>query len=241
MKKPDRKKKKKSGSGANPLTSPSVQIVFVDTDGKRTNGPLIEPCQKPIRKLNDADWNQIQTVERFHKYLQTGDSDGLDATVKALNRHNCWRAAIDGLVTGPSPNRPKGIALLSFWKTYGLHSIPRGMTEDLHCLIDAFKYLLPPYTGEGLTLYRGELDSRHKKGIYGISWTTIFKTAKMFADRRLPDEGRGVVLKIEAMSNMIVAAMKDYLPHTLKVEEDEYLIDSRMIKGKVSEEIIKQQ
>ena len=56
-------------------------------------------------------------------------------------------------------------------------------------LVDAFKYLLPPYAGQELTLYRGELESRHTMGEYGISWTPIFEKAKEFAHRRLPDEG----------------------------------------------------
>lgn len=192
--------------------------------------------QKPgrIRKLDDAAWNEDQTVRRFCRYLQSGDNDGLKATVRALNRLDCWSRAVDQLKTDPSPNTAKGRALLSFWNDYGLHSVPRGLRENLPRLVDAFKHLLPPYRGEGLTLYRGEIESRHTMGVYGISWTPIFETAKQFADRRAPDEGRGVVLKIEATPNMIVAAVKDYSQHTLTLAEDEYLVDPRLIKGDVS-------
>jgi len=84
-----------------------------------------------------------------------------------------------------------------------------------------------------LTLYRGELESRYRMGVYGISWTPIFEKAKQFADRRSPDEGRGVVLKIEATPNMIVAAVKEFFKHTLTLGEDEYLVDPRLIQGKV--------
>ncbi len=51
-------------------------------------------------------------------------------------------------------------ALLSFWLTYGLHSIPRALKENLVHLVDVFAHLLPPYAGPGLTLYRGELEAR---------------------------------------------------------------------------------
>ena len=151
--------------------------------------------------------------------------------MRALNRHGCWRQAVNQLQIGPSPNLGKGLALLSFWNTFGLHSVGRGLRDDLPHLIDAFKYL--PYTGAGLTLYRGEVESRHLRGVYGISWTPIFEKAKQFADIRSPDEGRGVVLKIEATPNMIVAAVKDYSQHTLALGENEYFVDPRMIHGKV--------
>jgi hypothetical protein len=70
--------------------------------------------------------------------------------------------------------------------------------------------------------------------IYGISWTPIFEKAKQFADRRPPDEGLGVVLRIEATPDLIVAAVKDYSQHTITLGEDEYFVDPRLIHGKVS-------
>jgi hypothetical protein len=183
--------------------------------------------------LDDKTWNEDQTVRGFCRYLQSGDSAGLEATIRALNRLDCWCRAVNRLMIGPSPNVAKGRALLSFWNNYGLHSIGRGLKEDLPHLIDAFKYLLPPYMGEGLTLYRGELESRQTMGVYGISWTPIFEKARQFANRRSPDEGRGVTLKIDAAPNMIVAAVKDYSQQTLVLGEDEYLVDPRLIHGRV--------
>jgi hypothetical protein len=137
-------------------------------------------------------------------------------------------------MTGPSPNTAKGDALLSFWFRYGLDSIPPELREDLPRLFDAFRYLFPPYAGEGLTLYRGELESSHAKGEYGISWTSILEKAKCFADRRCSIEGHAVVFKIEATPDMIAIAVKDYSDHTLTLGEDEYLVDPRTIHGKVS-------
>ena|SRR5664280_1341023 len=153
MKKSERKKKRtrRNGGSAKLAAQPSIQIVFVGQNGKTTNGPLIVTSQEPrrIRKLDDAAWNEDQTTRRFCRYLQSGDSTGLEATLRALNRLDCWCRAVDQLITGPSPNIAKGCALLSFWNTYGLHSIPKGLREDLPHLVDVFKYLLPQYTGEG--------------------------------------------------------------------------------------------
>jgi hypothetical protein len=213
-----------------------LQVVFVDPNGRKTDGPLIKLPQKlrRVRKLDDRAWNQEQTIRRFNMYLESEDTDGLESVLRALNRLDCWRMAVNQLMTGPSPNIMKGEALLSFWYTYGLHSIGRGLKGDLPHLIDAFRYLLPPYTGGGLTLYRGEVESRHVEGVYGISWTPIYEKARQFAFMRSPDEGVGVVLKIEAAPELIVAAVRDYSEHTLSLGEDEYFVDPRLINGRVS-------
>ena len=124
------------------------------------------------RKLNDAAWTQDQAIRKVRRCLQSGDDDGLRVMMRAFNRFHCWREAIDKLKTGPSPNKAKGGALISFWNDlWHVQYSRRGLGDDLPHLVDAFKYLLPPYTGQGLTLYRGELESRHTRAVYGISWT----------------------------------------------------------------------
>ena len=45
-------------------------------------------------------------------------------------------------------------------------------------------------------------------GVYGISWTPIFEKAKQFANRRSPDEGPGIVLRVEATATMIIEPLK---------------------------------
>ena len=221
---------------ARPQKPPAIQIMFVDKDGTSTNGPLLTPPLQAAkrRKLDDEKWSREQTIRRFRQFLRSQDRDGLEATIRALNRHDCWRTALDSLKQGPSPNREMGEALLSFWFTYGLYSIPMAMKENLPQLVDAFRYFLPPYTGQGLTLYRGELESRHMMNVHGISWTPALDVAEMFAARRSSDEGRGVVLRLDATPRMIVAAVRNHSQHTLHLGEDEYLVDPREIQGHVS-------
>jgi hypothetical protein len=60
-----------------------------------------------------------------------------------------------------------------------------GLRDDMPDLIDAFRRFVKPYRGPELTLYRGELESRHAKGIRGIAWTPNLATAKIFAHRRM--------------------------------------------------------
>ena len=173
-------------------------------------------------------------MRRFRDVLLSGDTDELETMIKALNLHGCWPEAVAQLCNGVIPNKEMGDALISFWYTYGLWSIPRGLKENIFLLADAFKYLLPPYAGSGLTLYRGELEARHRIGIYGIAWTPHLKTAQVFASRRYPDEGQGIVVRIEATSAMIVASLRDHSRHTTVLEEDEYFVDPRKIWGRVS-------
>ena len=155
--------------------------------------------------------------------------------MRAMNRLSCWAAAIEQFAVGPSPDVERGNASLSFWFTYGLWSIPRGLKGDLPCLVDAFRHLLPPYQGADLILYRGELASRHRRHIYGISCTSNLETARRFANRRSSlQEGAGVVLKIEATASIIAVAVRDHSNHTLTLDEDEYLVDPRLVLEKIT-------
>jgi hypothetical protein len=214
----------------------NFQIVFVAQNGEKTNGPLIESPKDPgpVCELNHETWTKDLTCDKFVEFLQNGGAGGPEAMIRALNRHNCWCEALARLKTGQSPNQKLGCFLVSFWITYGISSIPKALKENLVELIEAFKFLLPPYIGPGLTLYRGELESRHIMNVYGISWTPILDVAKMYADRRDDDEGAGVVLKIEATPDMIVASLQQFSDHTSYLVENEYLIDPRTISGRVS-------
>jgi hypothetical protein len=64
--------------------------------------------------------------------------------------------------------------------------------------------------------------------VYGIAWTSKLKVAEMFARRRDHLEDSGVVLQIEAGPEMIVYAGP---AHSEYLGEDEYLVDSRLIRG----------
>ena len=88
--------------------------------------------------------------------------------MRALDRLDCWHAALEPFMTEPSPSEGLGADLSWFWITYGFH-IARSLKGDL-ILVDVFKHLLPPYAGTGLTLYRGELNLRHQKRIYAVLW-----------------------------------------------------------------------
>jgi hypothetical protein len=203
-----------------------IRVMFRGPNGEMTEGPEIVPSEEPPRQFDDKASDKNQCIHEFRGFLERRDSHGLEAAMRALDRLNCWREAFSQLMTGTSPNEAVGRALLSFWISYGFH-IASSLQGDL-ILVDAFKYLLPPYSGPALKLYRGELRSRHMERIYGISWTPKLSVARMFADRRRDIEGFGVTLEIEATPEMIAASPGE---HTSWLGEEEYVIDPRLIQA----------
>src|SRR4029077_16236552 len=146
----------------------------------------------------------------------------LEVVVRALDRLDCWRGALGQLAAGPGPNLALGSALLSCWEQWGFH-IASSLRGDL-ILVDAFRRLLPRYTGPGLRLYRGELAERFHERTYGVAWTSDLPVAQMFANRRsFLNEGNGVVLEIDATPDMILAIISG-------LSESEYIIDPRLIQ-----------
>jgi hypothetical protein len=191
-----------------------IQIVIVDpVTGARSNGPYM-PIAKPKRgrprRLDHVNWTKRQTLERFHRYLANYDFRVMEAIIEAMNRLDCWYEAVKGLQTGRSPNIERGRHVLRFWNDFGLWSVGRGLRDHLSLMIDVFKHLMPPYDGPAVTLYRGEREARHLKGMYGISWTPSLAKAAAFAALHDSPENPGVILKIDAQPSMIVLAVREY-------------------------------
>lgn len=145
----------------------------------------------------------------------------------AAARLGCWRAAVAQFAEEQVSDPDVGANLLDFWSTYGLCSIPSGLKDELAVFVDALRRHLPPYSGPRLTLYRGELLERHARGIHGIAWTAKFEVAEMFAARRRLDEGAGIVLQAHAPSSAIATGPT---PHSVRLQEYEYIVDPRLIK-----------
>jgi hypothetical protein len=208
----------------------TIRVVFVGPDGTKEVGPsfTLPPISEPTAAPDDREWDKAKCLSSFPNLLRgTGD---LKACLRAMDRLDCWKDCISQLSYGARPDLALGKSLLLFWETYGLYSIPDGLKDNLPVFVDALRRHLPAYGGAGITLYRGELESRHIAGIHGIAWTSKPKIASQFADRRPDLEGKGVVLRIEASSKMIVA------DHTMLVgaraeAECEYIVDPRMIRA----------
>lgn len=152
-------------------------------------------------------------------------------------RLDCLGDALKKCLKGQRPNRKKLETLLYLWNNRGLWSVPRALKEDLCLFTDAIRYFAPPYIGDLLTLYRGQSLTRHENGVYGIAWTSRYDMAENFS--RLRDTP-GIVVKVDASHDMIVAHVPDYIstrktaPVNLLEYEDEYLLDPRKLVGSVT-------
>lgn len=214
-----------------------IRICFVDGTGATTEVTSL-PILKNRRKLNHEGWNRDESIRKFLWYLSRCDVEGFEASADALIRLNCLGDALKSCLKGQRPNKGKLEILLHFWNVRGLWSIPRALKEDLCLFTDAVRYFAPPYVGDGLTLYRGQSRTRHENGIYGIAWTSRYEIAEQqFAGLR---DSPGIVVKVDASPDMIVAHVPDYIqtPKTNPASEldfeDEYLLDPRKLVGRVS-------
>jgi hypothetical protein len=183
----------------------------------------------PLRRRYDSEsWDVTRCKRELAAHLRQDHGDNIELTMHAMNELGCWRPCIAQFAQGQSLGHSVGAKLLAFWVTYGHYCIPLGLENDLPVFIDALRHHLPDYTGPAVTVYRGEVEARHKLQIYGISWTSDLEIATEFAcNRETAKEGHGVVLRTEASPESIVAEPSMIL---CARPEFEYLIDPRLIQ-----------
>jgi hypothetical protein len=217
---------------------PTICVSF--GRGKSVNTIVISPSfSERESKVDHTKWDRNSSVKKFLWCLSQCDIEGLDAATDTLIRLDCLDEALKRCLKGRRPNLGKLKTLLHLWNNRGLWSIPRALKEDLCLFTDAIRYFAPPYIGDGLTLYRGQSRNRHKKGVYGIAWTSKGDVAEQFS--RLRDKP-GIVVKVEASQDMIVVHVPDYVltrksdPASKWEYEDEYLLDPRKLPGMVTME-----
>jgi hypothetical protein len=211
-------------------------VVIVGSDGKPISEELIvipEPTRRrPLRRFNEELWSIADSKRWLKRYLFRQDREGLDAVFRALDRLDCWSEALRSLRVNRPTQRHAEI-ITSFWIEHGLSFVPMGLRGDTcEVMVDLFRHFLKPYDGPEVTLYRGELQSRFQQGICGVAWTTNIRMANTFAVRRVPFSG--VLLKLEATPDLIVADLKRYSNHTTNIGEDEYIVDPRLILNKIT-------
>lgn len=213
-----------------------IKVTFLDPAGK-TAGKLVLPIARKSRRMLDHQlWDRGEAIKKFNWYLARGDQAGLEAAYEVLDRLRCIGAALESCMRGRKPDRRKTQTLLSLWNTRGLWSLPRALGDDLATFTDAVRYFAPPYSGDALTLYRGQSRERYERGVFGIAWTGRLVIAEQFARNRSTS---GVVLRLRASSDLIIAKVANFIstPKTnpaRKLEfEDEYLVDPRDLTGRV--------
>jgi hypothetical protein len=148
---------------SDPSRPTEIRINFVDRQGKPVEELLVRIDETSSElepnveaKIHDCD----DAIREFRLALEgKHNSDNLERIVYALDRLDCWQAALRQLLDSPGPNETLGTALLGVWTHYGLNHIGASLNGD-PILLDALKHLLPLHKGPGVRLYRGEIKSR---------------------------------------------------------------------------------
>jgi hypothetical protein len=148
-----------------------------------------------------------------------------DAIGKAI-RGNAWRNVLIELAQRPV-DYEIGESLVMAWLVGGIR-LGRAFQKDIGLFAEALRRHLPRYDGGGLTVFRGQLETFHRKRCYGISWTTDMEVANTLATWHAAGEGEAVVLRMAASSEMIIADLRQHL-HARYMEEPQLLVDPRMV------------
>jgi hypothetical protein len=167
---------------------------------------------------------RARCIRNFASAVRAQDDPSIIDLMRELDQLGCWHEAIEQFLTESKGSLAAD--LLMFWNVHGFHAAASLRGDPI--FLDALRHHVAPYRGPPRTLYRGELKARHLRRVYGIAWTSQLHTAEAFAVRREVDEGRGVVLKIDATSEMIVSAPTE---RSYCLQEGEYVVDTRLIRG----------
>ena len=105
----------------------------------------------------------------------------------------------------------------------------REALDDDGLLLAALCVLLPPYKGDGLSLFRGEQAGRYAAGKLGFGWTPKREAAEMFASGLCASyDGGGVLLEATAPARAIIAGPS---AHSGWLDEHEHVVDPSRLRN----------
>lgn len=145
-----------------------------------------------------------------------------------VDNWNAWLPALRGYIRAAQPAAPQ--IREYFIQAYLEHGagIRIAVLNDL-ILADAYRLLLPPYSGPGLRLYRGDSARNRRNRTYGLAWSADINVARSFAEETwVKKEGDSVLLETDAPSNAIICAPGE---HDDRFAEAEYIVDRRRLKS----------
>jgi hypothetical protein len=158
----------------------------------------------------------------FVEACKAGDAERVYNLAEHLGEGtlNGWRQAIRNIareITEVSPEVRD--AFLAYWVQHKGF----GIREDHRALRIVARVLMPPYSGPAMRLYRGACIKEWRHRIYGFSWTSNIEVARSFAQNYSYVPGGNLVMETVAPRKAILCAVG--------AEEDEYIIDRKLLKG----------
>jgi hypothetical protein len=162
---------------------------------------------------------------RLRRVLMLNDWEAVKSVIAEVEAAGLWREAFRSIIRIERPHPEICEGFHSMWTERG-HRI-RGHVRDDPLVLDALWVLLPPYTGEGRTLYRGESVARWLGQACGSAWTSREEIASIFAEglNAVEPDG-GVLLVAEAPAAAIIAGPSK---HSVYLGEHEYVVDRRKL------------
>lgn len=141
------------------------------------------------------------------------------------SRHRTeWREFLRAIQASPPSSAALAEAFHTQWHV--CHHRLRELVEDDGLLLDVAWVWLPRYEGPGRELYRGENIDRFEEGRIGSAWSDNQETASMFASGLNAVGKGGVVLRVHAPAEVIIAGPSK---HSLYLGESEFTVDTRKL------------
>lgn len=136
-----------------------------------------------------------------------------------------WRELFVQLVARPPLDA--GMSTRFHVKWHESHHFMRRLVADDGLLLNVARVWLPPYAGASATLYRGENLDRLGKGEIGFAWSDQEEVAAMFARGLNAVGAGGVLLRVLAPAEAIIAGPSDHSANWLR--EREFTVDPRKL------------
>lgn len=150
-----------------------------------------------------------------------GSSSNEKRYLDEIHESNAWDSLLNSQGDGAiiSPELKEAFHLL--WVERG-RFIRERFADDkrLLCLLQT---LFPPYSGDGLVLFRGENVDRFENNRLGLCWTPKVKVAQMFGSGLNACGAGGVLLKAFVPASAILAGTH---PHSVYLGEHEVTVNS---------------
>ena len=115
----------------------------------------------------------------------------------------------------------------TLWTVNGGH-LRRKVSND-KLLLSILLKSLPNYSGQALTLYRGECQFLYNENKIGFCWTPDIEVARNFARGLNAIESGGVLLKAYASTDAIMSAPNDHSIN--QMEEFEYTCNPELLEN----------
>ena len=141
-------------------------------------------------------------------------------TLREITKNNSWHSVVKNFTQESILKLASGEDFGTYWIEGG-HLMRQQIADDA-ILALFLRNILPKYTGETITLYRGENIERWRSGSIGLAWTARKEVAQMFGRGLNAMQDGGILLKGDFVPSAIISGPNS---HSIYLREFQYTID----------------